>query len=85
MSAKKKLQKRKRSKSLQRLLSFCKPYRGKLYAAMIFAFLYVALSLTAPVLLGYAIDKAVGKGMVDFAGIAVLLIMGCIGAVLGVS
>ncbi len=75
MSAKKKLQKRKRSKSLQRLLSFCKPYRGKLYAAMIFAFLYVALSLTAPVLLGYAIDKAVGKGMVDFAGIAVLLIM----------
>lgn len=62
------------------MLSFCAPYRSKLIAAMIFAFFYVALSLTAPVLLGYAIDKAAGEGLVDFTGIAVLLVMVAVSA-----
>ena len=43
--------------------------------AMIFALLYVVLNLSAPVLIGLAIDKALGRGQVDFSAIVQLLLM----------
>ena len=60
--------------TLLRLLRFCKPYIGQIIAALIFAVFYVALNLTAPILVGYAIDNAVSPGQVDFAAVGSLLL-----------
>ena len=60
---------------IKRILKYAVPYRKSMIGAMIFALLYVILNLTAPVLIGLAIDKAVGKNNVDFAGIYQLLLM----------
>ncbi len=61
--------------TLRRILKYAAPYRRSLIFAMIFAVLYVVLTLTAPVLIGKAIDCAVSKGNVDFSAIAQLLLM----------
>ncbi|MGN1458109.1 MAG: ABC transporter ATP-binding protein [Acutalibacteraceae bacterium] len=58
-----------------RILKYTAPYRSKLILAMIFALCYVTLNLTAPVLIGYAIDEAVGAGNVNFAAIANIILM----------
>ncbi len=72
---KKKSKKSGSESSLKRILRYASPYRTKIVLALIFAILYVSLNLTAPVLVGSAIDKAVGPGNVDFGGIAQLLLM----------
>ena len=58
-----------------RILKYTAPYRSKLILAMIFACFYVTLNLTAPVVIGYAIDEAVEAGNVNFAAIANILLM----------
>ncbi len=42
---------------------------------MIFAVLYVVMTLTAPVLIGYAIDNIISEGNVDYEAVAFLLMM----------
>ena len=64
-----------RKYTLRRILKYAAPYRRSLVFAMIFAVLYVVLTLTAPVLIGKAIDCAVSEGNVDFSSIAQLLLM----------
>ena len=61
--------------TIGRILKYTAPYRSKLILAMIFALCYVTLNLTAPVLIGYAIDEAVEAGNVNFAAIANILLM----------
>ena len=61
-------------KTLPRLLKYCRPYMGQIAAALIFAVIYVGLNLIAPVLVGYAIDNAIGLGKVDFAAVGSLLL-----------
>ncbi|MBQ9460596.1 MAG: ABC transporter ATP-binding protein [Clostridia bacterium] len=61
--------------TFRRILKYAAPYRKSLVFAMIFAVLYVVLTLTAPVLIGKAIDCAVSEGNVDFGAIAQLLLM----------
>ena len=61
-------------KTLPRLLKYCRPYMGQIAAALIFAVIYVGLNLIAPVLVGYAIDNAIGPGKVDFAAVGSLLL-----------
>ena len=61
--------------TLKRILKYAKPYRSSLVFAMIFALLYVVLNLTAPVLVGYAIDNIADKNNVDFNEVAQLLLM----------
>ena len=61
--------------TLKRILKYAKPYRSSLVFAMIFALLYVVLNLTAPVLVGYAIDNIIKKNNVDFNNVAQLLLM----------
>ena len=61
-------------KTHPRLLRYCKPYSGKILWALVFAVLYVVLSLTAPILVGYAIDNAIETGKVNFAAIGTLLL-----------
>lgn len=61
--------------TVKRILKYASPYKKSLVFAMIFAILYVVSALTVPVLIGYAVDNAVGKGDVDFGAIAQLLLM----------
>ena len=61
--------------TLKRILKYAKPYRSSLVFAMIFALLYVVLNLTAPVLVGYAIDNIIKKNNVNFNEVAQLLLM----------
>ena len=46
---------------------------GYLGASIILAAVTVALTLYLPILIGQAVDRIVGKGAVDFAGIFVIL------------
>ena len=62
-------------RTVSRILGYTAPYRGKIISALIFAVLYVVLNLTAPVLVGYAIDNAIGKGNVNFGEIINLLFL----------
>lgn len=61
--------------TVRRILKYASPYKRSLVFAMIFAILYVVSALTVPVLIGYAVDNAVGKDNVDFEAIAQLLLM----------
>lgn len=61
--------------TLVRLLGFIRPYMGFLFAALLFAVLNVSLTLYAPILTGRAIDMLLGKGSVNFSGIAQILIV----------
>lgn len=61
--------------TIKRILQYAKPYRFQLILAMIFALLYVILNLTAPVLIGHAIDHIIEKGNVHFQEVGILLLM----------
>ena len=67
--------KQSRKNVIKRILKYASPYRKSMICAMIFALLYVVLNLTAPVLIGLAIDRAVEKGNVIFNEIWQLLLM----------
>ncbi|MGN0690073.1 MAG: ABC transporter ATP-binding protein [Oscillospiraceae bacterium] len=54
-------------KTLKRLLSYVKPYTPLAVLAFILAAVGVSLTLTAPIIIGKAVDCAVGVGEVDFA------------------
>ncbi len=57
-----------------RLLGFLRPY-GWLVAGMIlFALGQAGLALYIPIIIGNAVDMAIGEGMVDFAGILPIII-----------
>ncbi len=62
-------------RTVVRVLGYAAPYRKKIVAALIFAIFYVVLNLTAPVLVGYAIDNAVARGKVNFEEILGILLM----------
>lgn len=61
--------------SVRRIMHYAKPYRVSIALALLFAVLYVSLSLVAPVLVGYAIDNAKDAGKVDYSAILQLLMM----------
>ncbi|MGN0654592.1 MAG: ABC transporter ATP-binding protein [Oscillospiraceae bacterium] len=54
-------------KTLKRLLSYVKPYTPLAILAFILAAVGVSLTLTAPIIIGKAVDCAIGVGEVDFA------------------
>ena len=67
-------QKRVNQKStLRKVLRYIRRYWGYLGASIILAAVTVALTLYLPILIGQAVDRIVGKGAVDFAGIFVIL------------
>lgn len=69
--------------TVKRIASYTKPYSRSLIGALISAIFYVVLNLTTPVLIGNAIDKAIGMGNVDFSGmlnIIALIILTVIGS-----
>ncbi len=73
MTSKKKQKPKKHT--VKRIMHYAAPYKKSLIFAMIFAVLYVVMTLTAPVLIGCAIDNIVTQGDVDFeaAGFFIML------------
>ena len=67
--------KQSRKQVIKRILKYASPYRKSIIFAMIFALFYVILNLTAPVLIGLAIDRAVEKGNVNFNEVWQFLLM----------
>ena len=59
--------------TLRKVLRYIRRYWGYLGASIILAAVTVALTLDLPILIGQAVDRIVGKGAVDFAGIFVIL------------
>lgn len=73
----------KKSSALKKALGYIGRYKLLLPIALLFALITVVLSLYVPVLIGKAIDLAVGKGDVDIAGIVSVLTLSAI--LIGVS
>ena len=73
MTSKKKQKPKKHT--VKRIMHYAAPYKKSLIFAMVFAVLYVVMTLTAPVLIGCAIDNIVTQGDVDFeaAGFFIML------------
>ena len=59
--------------TLRKVLRYIRRYWGYLGASIILAAVTVALTLYLPILIGQAVDRIVGEGAVDFAGIFVIL------------
>ena len=59
--------------TLRKVLRYIRRYWGYLGASIILAAGTGALTLYLPILIGQAVDRIVGKGAVDFAGIFVIL------------
>ncbi len=60
--------------TLKKVLKYVKRHGFFMVLSILFAAITVALTLYTPILIGDAIDLIVGKGQVDFAGIAAILI-----------
>lgn len=58
---------------VKRLMRFAKPYAKFLAGAFLSAVISVAMTLYAPILIGHGIDRIVGKGQVDQAGLVPIL------------
>ncbi len=54
------------TKTVKRLIAFCRPYLKYLYMALLFSSIQIIFTLLTPVLIGQAVDHLVGKGLVDF-------------------
>lgn len=55
------------SKTIKRLLTYCRPYRVILGLIFILSFISVCLTLITPILFGQAINLLIGIGLVDFS------------------
>ncbi len=61
-------------KTFMKVLKYLKIYRVHFILSLIFTAVSVALTLYVPILVGEAIDLALGEGKVDFAGIETILL-----------
>ncbi len=57
-------------RTILRMLAYCKPYRNYLILTVLCTFISVSLSLLVPILIGEAVDCAVGVNAVDFSALA---------------
>ncbi len=64
----------KRGATLRRMLRFVAPYRFSLILSLVTGAVSVAALMYIPVLIGRAVDMIAGKGRVDFAGVAGILV-----------
>ena len=66
--------------TILRILSYSRPYRGYFLLTLLLTLTGTSLSLIVPVLIGRAVDFAVGTGQVDFGGLrgTVLLLAACV-------
>lgn len=73
----------KNKSTMKRILSLIAPYRFFIIISLIFAVIYVALTLYAPILIGDGVDYIVGVNKVDFNGLLSLLVR--IAVVVGIA
>ncbi len=64
----------KKTQTIKKTLSYIKKYRYLMAVSITLAAVTVALTLYLPILIGRAIDLIIGKGNVDFFGMAPILI-----------
>lgn len=64
---------RENKETLQRILTYLKPYRGWIYLSFLLSTLVVGFTLYVPIMTGKAVDKIVKAGQVDFSGLMVIL------------
>ena len=69
--------------TLRKVLKYVQRHGFFMVLSILFAAITVALTLYTPILIGGAIDLIVGKGQVDFAGIAAILIK--TGIIIGIT
>lgn len=69
--------------TLKKVLKYVQRHGFFMVLSILFAAITVALTLYTPILIGNAIDLIVGKGQVDFAGIAAILIK--TGIIIGIT
>lgn len=69
--------------TLRKVLKYVQRHGFFMVLSILFAAITVALTLYTPILIGDAIDLIVGKGQVDFAGIAAILIK--TGIIIGIT
>ena len=69
--------------TLRKVLKYVQRHGFFMVLSILFAAMTVALTLYTPILIGDAIDLIVGKGQVDFAGIAAILIK--TGIIIGIT
>ncbi len=69
--------------TMKKVLKYVKRHGFFMALSILFAAVTVALTLYTPILIGDAIDLIVGKGQVDFAGIAAILIK--TGIIIGIT
>ena len=68
------------------LLKYIRPYWWLLAVSLVLAVISVALTLYAPILMGYGIDKIIAERQVDFDGIVPILVkLGIIVAITAIS
>ncbi len=64
----------KNKSTIKRVLSLIRPFRLWVLLSLVFAIVYVALSLYAPILIGYGVDYIIGVNQVDFQGVLSLIV-----------
>lgn len=64
---------RENKETLQRILTYLKPYRGWICLSFLLSTLVVGFTLYVPIMMGKAVDKIVKAGQVDFSGLMVIL------------
>lgn len=69
--------------TLKKVLKYVQRHGFFMVLSILFAAITVALTLYTPILIGDAIDLIIGKGQVDFAGIAAILIK--TGIIIGIT
>lgn len=74
MANKNNMSKEGQKATIQRVLTFIKPYQAFVWLSLLFALLTVVATLYAPIITGKAIDFIIDEGQVDFSGLKPLLI-----------
>lgn len=64
---------RENKETLQRILTYLKPYHGWICLSVLLSTLVVGFTLYVPIMTGKAVDKIVKAGQVDFSGLMVIL------------
>ena len=73
MASSRKNKKQTQIRTLKKVLNYIRHYRGYLVLSILCAAISVALTLYNPILIGKAVDVAIGKGKVDFPAILDIL------------
>ncbi len=61
--------------TIPRILTYCRPYVGYLILTILCTLIGTSLSLIVPIMIGEAVDFAVGQGNVDFASLRKLVLI----------